>query len=171
MSAISNSSRRRLLSARNTCAITVLGISASPTVCPLRGYGRAGTQNHRLGEAVILSTGTPIPAHWTCRRRCLMFLMDIDTFLHAVGGLVNEREGLVVSTAPYTRLYIHATNMQHAVQIRHTHDLHATHMQRAPNIRATFKQHMQVPRVQHHATCMQHAFNMHATCMQLRAPY
>ena len=37
-------------------------ISASPTACLLRGYGRAGTQNDRLGEAVILSTGTPIPA-------------------------------------------------------------------------------------------------------------
>ena len=38
--------------------------------CPLRGYGRAGTQNDRLGEAVILGTGTPTPAQWTCRRRC-----------------------------------------------------------------------------------------------------
>ena len=37
-------------------------ISASPTACPLRGYGRAGTQNDRLGEAVVLSTSTPIPA-------------------------------------------------------------------------------------------------------------
>ena len=25
---------------------------------------------HRRSEAVILSTGTPIPARWTCRRRC-----------------------------------------------------------------------------------------------------
>ena len=33
--------------------------SASPTACLLRGSGRAGTQNDRLGEAVILSTGTP----------------------------------------------------------------------------------------------------------------
>ena len=45
-------------------------ISASPTACQLRGYGRAGTQNDHLGgtqndclsEAVILSTSTPIPA-------------------------------------------------------------------------------------------------------------
>ena len=37
-------------------------ISASPTACLLRGRGRAGTQNHRLGEAVILSTGTFTPA-------------------------------------------------------------------------------------------------------------
>ena len=52
-------------------------ISASPTACPLRGYGRAGTQNDRLGEAVmarpyqavILRTGTAIPAQRTCRRR------------------------------------------------------------------------------------------------------
>ena len=36
-------------------------VSASPTACLLRGYGRAGTQNDRLGEAVILSTRTPIP--------------------------------------------------------------------------------------------------------------
>ena len=34
-------------------------ISASPTARPFRGYGRAGTQNDRLGEAVILSTSTP----------------------------------------------------------------------------------------------------------------
>ena len=40
----------------------LLGVSASPTACPSRGYGR--------GEAVILSTGTPIPAQRTCRRRC-----------------------------------------------------------------------------------------------------
>ena len=39
-------------------AITSIGISASPTACPLRG------------EAVVLSTGTPIPVQWTCRRRC-----------------------------------------------------------------------------------------------------
>ena len=37
-------------------------ISASPTACVLRGYGRAGTQNDRLGEAVTLSTDTSIPA-------------------------------------------------------------------------------------------------------------
>ena len=37
-------------------------ISASRTACLLRGHGRAGTQNDRLGEAVILSTGTSIPA-------------------------------------------------------------------------------------------------------------
>ena len=33
-------------------------------------HGRAGTQNDRLSEAVVLSFGTPIPAQWTCRRRC-----------------------------------------------------------------------------------------------------
>ena len=43
-------------------------ISASPTACPLRGCGRAGTQNDRLSprhphtEAAILSTGTAMPA-------------------------------------------------------------------------------------------------------------
>ena len=37
-------------------------ISASPTGCPLRGYGRAATQNDRLAEAIILSAGTSIPA-------------------------------------------------------------------------------------------------------------
>ena len=37
-------------------------ISASPTACLLRGYGRAGTRNDRPSSmAVILSTGTPIP--------------------------------------------------------------------------------------------------------------
>ena len=43
-------------------------ISASPAACPLRGYGRAGTHNDRLGEAVILSAGKPVPAQWTYRR-------------------------------------------------------------------------------------------------------
>ena len=52
-------------------------ISASPTAFPSRGYGRAGTQNDRLGEAVILSTGTPIPARWACRRRC-RYRADIE---------------------------------------------------------------------------------------------
>ena len=49
--------------ARKTIGLAIT-ISASPTACPLRGYGRA------LGGAVILSTGTPIPAQRTCRRRC-----------------------------------------------------------------------------------------------------
>ena len=31
-------------------------ISASPTACPSHGYGRAGTQNDRLSEAVVSST-------------------------------------------------------------------------------------------------------------------
>ena len=53
------------------------GIFAAATPCPLRGYGRAGTQNDRLSEAVILSTGTPIPAQWTCRRRC-RYRADIE---------------------------------------------------------------------------------------------
>ena len=52
------------------CPATIIGISASPTACRLRGYGHAGTQSDRLGEAVILSTGTTIPAQRTCRRRC-----------------------------------------------------------------------------------------------------
>ena len=34
-----------------THAITIIGISASPTACPLRGYGRAGTQNDLLSES------------------------------------------------------------------------------------------------------------------------
>ena len=37
-------------------------ISASPTACPLRGCGCAGTKNDRLSDAVILSTGAPVPA-------------------------------------------------------------------------------------------------------------
>ena len=56
--------------------INVRSISASPTACPLRGYGRAGTQSDRLGEAVIWSTGTPMPARWTCRRRCRTIGID-----------------------------------------------------------------------------------------------
>ena len=55
---------------RYHCQVYIGSISASPTACPLCGYGRAGAQNDRLGEAVILSTGTPTPAQWTCRRRC-----------------------------------------------------------------------------------------------------
>ena len=50
-------------------------MSASPTACPLRGYGRSGTQNDRHGEAVILSTGMHIRAQWTCRRRCRYVVM------------------------------------------------------------------------------------------------
>jgi hypothetical protein len=38
------------------CTVYIGSISASPTACPLHGYGCAGTQNDRLGEAVILST-------------------------------------------------------------------------------------------------------------------
>ena len=44
--------------------------SALPTACLSRGYGRAGTHSDRLSEVVILSTGTPIPVQWACRRRC-----------------------------------------------------------------------------------------------------
>ena len=52
-------------------------ISASPTACPLCGYGRAGSLNDCLSEAVILFTGTSIPAQWTCRRRC-RYRADIE---------------------------------------------------------------------------------------------
>ena len=60
---------------RETCATWEIykhigSISALPTACPLCGYGRASTQNHRLAEMVILSTGMPIPAQRTRRRRC-----------------------------------------------------------------------------------------------------
>ena len=54
----------------SSAAVNIIGISASPTACLLRGCGRAGTQNDRLGEVVILSTGAPAPAQWTCRRPC-----------------------------------------------------------------------------------------------------
>ena len=57
-------------------------ISGSPTARPLRGYGRAGTQNDRLSEAVILSTGTTIPAQWTCRRRCRDIVMSVTASWH-----------------------------------------------------------------------------------------
>ena len=38
-------------------------------MCAARDGG-AGAQNDRLSKAVILSTGTPVPAQRTCRRRC-----------------------------------------------------------------------------------------------------
>ena len=43
--------------------------SATATACPLRGYGRAGTQNDSIGGAVVLSTGTRMPARQKRRRR------------------------------------------------------------------------------------------------------
>ena len=45
-----------------------LGIADGPVYCAV--YGQAGTQNDRLGEAAVLSTGTPIPAQQAGRRRC-----------------------------------------------------------------------------------------------------
>ena len=49
-------------------------MSALLTACLLRGYGcastHASTQNDRLSEAIVLSTDTPTPAQWTCRRLC-----------------------------------------------------------------------------------------------------
>ena len=53
-----------------TSSIGIASISASPTACPLRGDGRAGTQ-----ITASPSTGTPIPAQWTCRRRCRYIVM------------------------------------------------------------------------------------------------
>ena len=53
---------------RGTCRPDVH--TASPTACLLRGWGRASAQNDRFSEATILSTGTPLPAQRTCRRRC-----------------------------------------------------------------------------------------------------
>ena len=35
------------------CMLYIGSISASPTACLLRGHARAGTQNDRLGEAVM----------------------------------------------------------------------------------------------------------------------
>ena len=49
-------------------AITTYRLRRRHVYC--RGHGRAGTQNDRLTEAVILSTGTPMPAQLKCRRRC-----------------------------------------------------------------------------------------------------
>ena len=69
-------------------------ISASPTACPLRGYGRAGTQNNRLGEAVMLSTGTPLPAQWTCRRRCQCKVM---VHIRLWQGWIEDDGGATVS--------------------------------------------------------------------------
>ena len=44
--------------------VPVLKMIASPRRVPLCGYVRASSQNDRRGEAVFLSTGTPIPAQW-----------------------------------------------------------------------------------------------------------
>ena len=55
--------------AASQAPLSMCSISASPTARLLRGDGRASTQNDRLSEAVILSTGTSIHAQWTCRRR------------------------------------------------------------------------------------------------------
>ena len=41
---ISASNTSSSLTGVNPWAITIIGISASPTACPLRGYGRAGTR-------------------------------------------------------------------------------------------------------------------------------
>ena len=48
--------RRQALMLFRSADDDIGSISASPTACPLRGYGRAGTQNDRLGEALIFST-------------------------------------------------------------------------------------------------------------------
>ena len=40
-------------------AITIIGISASPTACPSRGYGRAGTQNDRLSASAMPKSLNP----------------------------------------------------------------------------------------------------------------
>ena len=50
-------------------SISALPLSASPTACPLRGHGRAGTENDGLARAVVSSTGTSMPAQQTRRRR------------------------------------------------------------------------------------------------------
>ena len=51
-------------------SIYIGSISASPTACPLRGYGRAGTQNDRLGETDI-SADMCIMATDMCIDMCL----------------------------------------------------------------------------------------------------
>ena len=68
-------SRSRFLTA-SSCTVALYScslfgsISASLTACLLRGYGRASTQNDRLGMAVVLSTSMSTPVQWACRRRC-----------------------------------------------------------------------------------------------------
>ena len=64
-------------------------ISASPTARPLRGCGRAGSQNDRLSEAVIWNTGMPTPAQCTYRRRCRC-RADIDALLHVLGRVLRS---------------------------------------------------------------------------------
>ena len=69
-------------------------LSASPTACALRGYWRAGTQNDRragIGEAVILRTGTPIPAQCTCHRRCRDAYKTIRRATHSTSSTSRSR--------------------------------------------------------------------------------
>ena len=64
-------------------------LSALSMECPLRGYGRAGTQNDRLTEAVILSTGTPQRgSHFEYQHMhtCVMKIGDAEPYM-AVTGL------------------------------------------------------------------------------------
>ena len=77
-------------------------ISASPTACPSRRYGRASTQNDRLSKAVSLSTGTPIPAQRACRRRS-RFGGDIET-TRALRMLLRHIPNRRPSTCLHTRL-------------------------------------------------------------------
>ena len=53
--------RRLLFGLGRLCPQLYIGsFSASPTACLLCWYGRAGTQNGRFAEAVVLSTGLSI---------------------------------------------------------------------------------------------------------------
>ena len=55
-------------------------VDPSEFVCDCASFDVTGTKRARricdigiadgMSEAVILSTGTPIPAQWTCRRQC-----------------------------------------------------------------------------------------------------
>ena len=69
------------------------------TACPLRGYGSAGTQNDRRAAAVILSTGTLIPAQWTCRR---FLVLKRNVYSHSVRSTMLSivQESSVTTTGP-----------------------------------------------------------------------
>ena len=45
-------------------------------------YRHIGSISASPSEAVIVSTGTPIPAQWTCRRRCRYRVVDYQAGFH-----------------------------------------------------------------------------------------
>ena len=66
----------------NRSGMHITSISASPTPCPLRGYGRAGAQSGRLGE---LSTGAYHLAERVSACTSMYTSMRVRTHFQAAG--------------------------------------------------------------------------------------